>query len=79
MAGFIGAERLEAMRRQPAVIAEREGRGLVVRFANNPVFRGFWRGTERLFVNALYFGQVVEDTPLPKIEPPPPPEEPRGK
>lgn len=79
LAGFIGDERLEAMRRQPAVIAEREGRGLIVRFANNPVFRGFWRGTERLFVNALYLGQVVEDTPLPKIEPPPPPEEPRGK
>jgi hypothetical protein len=49
-----------------------------VRFANNPLFRGFWRGTERLFINALYFGQVVEETKLPKIEPPPPPEEPRG-
>jgi hypothetical protein len=78
LAGFIGDERLEAMRSQPAVIAEREGRGLIVRFANNPLFRGFWRGTERLFINALYFGQVVEETKLPKIEPPPPPEEPRG-
>jgi hypothetical protein len=77
LAGFIGPDRLEAMRSQPAVIAEREGNGLIVRFANNPLFRAFWRGTERLFINALYFGQVVKDTDLPKVVPPPLPEEPR--
>ena len=77
LAGFIGPDRLEAMRGQPAVIAEREGDGLIVRFANNPLFRAFWRGTERLFVNALYFGQVIGDTELPKVVPPPKPEEPR--
>ena len=59
------------------LIAEREGDGLIVRFANNPLFRAFWRGTERLFINALYFGQVVKDTDLPKVVPPPLPEEPR--
>jgi len=67
MAGFIGEERLDAMRGQPAVIAERRGDGLVVKFANNPLFRGFWRGTERLFINALFFGQVVRDTALPTV------------
>ncbi|MEJ2401776.1 MAG: M14 family zinc carboxypeptidase [Xanthomonadales bacterium] len=77
VAGFIGPERLDAMRRQPAVIAEREGKGLIVRFANNPLFRGYWRGTERLFINALYFGQVIGNTDLPKVVPPPAPEEPR--
>ena len=51
----------------PAVIADKEGDGLVVRFANNPLFRGFWRGTEKLFINALYFGQVVQDTTLPVV------------
>ncbi|MGD8678880.1 MAG: M14 family zinc carboxypeptidase [Lysobacterales bacterium] len=65
MAGFIGGQRLEAIRGKPAVIAERQGDGLVVRFANTPVFRGFWRGTEKLFINALYFGQVVEPTTMP--------------
>jgi hypothetical protein len=65
MAGFIGEQRLEAIRGKPAVIAERRGDGLVVRFANSPVFRGFWRGTEKLFINALYFGQIVEPTAMP--------------
>ena len=61
------------------LIAERQGDGLVVRFANTPLFRGFWRGTERLFVNALYFGQVIRDTELPEIAMPPKPEVPRDK
>ncbi|MBT8062770.1 MAG: hypothetical protein KJO85_08800, partial [Gammaproteobacteria bacterium] len=62
LAGFIGDLRQDEMRGQAAVIAERKGAGLVVRFANNPLFRGFWRGTERLFENALYMGQLIDDT-----------------
>ena len=79
MAGFIGDERLSAFRGQAAVIAEKQGKGLVIRFANNPVFRGFWRGTEKMFINALYFGQVVESTELPEVEPQARPESPRQK
>jgi hypothetical protein len=67
MAGFIGSDRLEAIQGKAAVIAEKQGEGLVVYFANNPLFRGYWRGTERLYINALYFGQVVEATELPEF------------
>jgi hypothetical protein len=65
LGGFIGPQQQDHIRGKPAVIAEKKGDGLVVRFANNPVFRGFWRGTERLFNNALYMGQIVENTELP--------------
>ena len=65
------------MRGAPALIAEKQGDGLVVRFANTPLFRGFWRGTERLYFNALYFGQVVKATRLPEFAPVPVPEAPR--
>jgi hypothetical protein len=77
MAGFIGDERLAVFRGQAAVIAEKHGAGLIVRFANDPLFRGFWRGTEKLYINALYFGQVIESTELPEIEPAPGPDTPR--
>jgi hypothetical protein len=77
LAGFVGEERLDAFRGQPAVIAEKQGAGLVVRFANTPVFRGFWRGTERLYINTLYLGQVIESTELPEFTLPPKPETPR--
>ena len=65
----MGKERLEAIKGQAAVIAEKLGEGLVVKFANTPLFRGFWRGTEKLFINALYFGQVVKKTEVPKLSP----------
>lgn len=77
MAGFIGDDRLAAFSGQPAVIADKYGKGLVVRFANTPLFRGFWRGTEKLFINALYFGQVIRETRIPEFAPPPEPETPR--
>ena len=66
LSGYIGEQRLAEMSGQPAVIAERQGKGLVVRFANNPIFRGFWRGTDRLWINSLYFGPMVGTTQLPE-------------
>ena len=77
MAGFLGYDLLAAFAGGPAVIAEKRGEGLVIRFANTPLFRGFWRGTEKLFINALYFGQLIEPTELPEVEQPPAPETPR--
>ena len=53
------------------MIAEKQGQGLIVKFANTPLFRGFWRGTEKLYINALYFGQVIEPTQLPEFSPKP--------
>jgi hypothetical protein len=35
---------------------ERAGRGTVVAFAENPLFRGFWRGPAMMFTNAVMFG-----------------------
>ncbi len=35
---------------------EQAGRGSVIAFAENPLFRGFWRGTAMLFTNAVMFG-----------------------
>ena len=66
LSGYISEQRLTEMSGRPAVIAKRHGKGLVVRFANNPIFRGFWRGTERLWVNSLYFGPLVRTTELPE-------------
>lgn len=65
LAGYIGEQRMAEIAGGPALIAEKRGNGLIVRFANTPLFRGFWRGSERLFLNALYFGQVVKATELP--------------
>jgi hypothetical protein len=38
------------------VYEERVGRGRVVAFAEDPNFRGYWRGADRLFLNAVLLG-----------------------
>jgi len=63
LSGYVSPENLEKLRNQPSVIAQRMGAGLVVRMVDNPNFRGFWYGTNRLFLNALFFGSAVESTP----------------
>lgn len=64
VSGYSSKENTEAIAGSAAVLADRVGRGLLVRFAIDPLFRSYWRGTERLMVNALYLGQAVRSTEL---------------
>ncbi len=58
--GFASDENLEALAGTPALIAERSGDGSVILFADNPNFRGYWYGTNKLFLNAVFFSTVFE-------------------
>ena len=33
---------------------------LIVAMAENPNFRAFWHGTNRLFLNALFLGSIID-------------------
>ncbi|MEQ8469590.1 MAG: M14 family zinc carboxypeptidase [Marinoscillum sp.] len=59
LSGYVSEERLEQIRNTPAVTVSQVGRGRVINFADNPNFRAFWYGTNKLFLNALFFGQSV--------------------
>lgn len=59
LSGYISAERLAQVSSTPAVTVSQVGRGRVINFADNPNFRAFWYGTNKLFMNALFFGQTV--------------------
>jgi hypothetical protein len=65
VAGFLSPRNRERLSGGPALVATRHGAGLVVRMADDYLFRGYWQGTERLFANALFFGSLVERTPAP--------------
>ncbi|WGK63750.1 M14 family zinc carboxypeptidase [Croceiramulus getboli] len=61
--GFIAEENLEELLKPSAsVVVSGLGRGRIVLLADNPNFRGSWYGTNRLFLNALFLGQLI-DTP----------------
>ena len=58
--GFVSEENEKALAGTAALIAERAGRGTVILFADNPNFRGYWYGTNKLFLNALFFSKAFD-------------------
>ena len=58
--GFVSRDNEEALGGTAALIAERAGKGTVVLFADNPNFRGYWYGTNKLFLNALFFSKAFD-------------------
>lgn len=57
-ASEINRERLEGA---GVVHAERRGSGAVILFADNPVYRAYYRGSARMVTNALFFGDDFRD------------------
>jgi hypothetical protein len=58
--GFVSEENGDALAGTPALIGERSGAGSVILFADNPNFRGYWYGTNKLFLNAIFFSKAFE-------------------
>jgi hypothetical protein len=60
VSGYTSEENEHALADTPALIAERYGKGSVILFADNPNFRGYWYGTNKLFLNALFFSTTFD-------------------
>ncbi|RMF54084.1 MAG: hypothetical protein D6746_14895, partial [Bacteroidetes bacterium] len=56
LSGYISKERRAQAPGSAAVVARRYGRGRVVLIMDQPNFRAFWWGSNRLFLNAVFFG-----------------------
>jgi hypothetical protein len=57
--GYVHATTLKKMRNNPSILIGQEGMGRVVLFADEPNFRGAWYGTNKLFLNALFYGSLI--------------------
>jgi len=58
--GYISKKNLDIyLKPSASLIVSPIGRGRVVMFADNPNFRGAWYGTNKLFLNALFFGNRI--------------------
>ncbi|MEN8124965.1 MAG: M14 family zinc carboxypeptidase [Bacteroidota bacterium] len=59
--GYITNENLDNfMSRSASIIVSKVGNGRVILFADNPNFRGSWYGTNKLFMNAVFFGSIIK-------------------
>jgi hypothetical protein len=60
LSGYVSPENLRALAGSAAVIAQPSGAGAVVLFPDNPNFRGYWLAGNRLFLNAVFYGQTIK-------------------
>ena len=61
VSGYVSAENLELIKNSAAVIAQGKGRGAVILMADNPNFRGYWYGSNKLLLNSLFFGTAINN------------------
>jgi hypothetical protein len=58
--GFVSKKNLDVyLKPSASLIVSKVGSGRVILFADNPNFRGAWYGTNKLFLNALFFGNHI--------------------
>jgi hypothetical protein len=59
LAGYIHPKQKPLLPYAAGAIVYGLGRGKIICFPGNPNFRGFWYGTNRLFANAIFFGNLI--------------------
>lgn len=57
--GYISDFNLELIRNTPSIVVDSHGSGRVISFVDNPNFRAFWFGQNKLFANAIFFGRTI--------------------
>ena len=55
VAGFIGSESIEKLDKNLVFGVEQRGKGKVIYFIDNPVFRAFWQNGKLFLANAVFF------------------------
>jgi len=58
--GWVSQENYGAIKNSAAVIVNTVGNGRVINIADNPNFRAFWLGGSKLFMNAIFFGRIID-------------------
>jgi len=59
LSGYVNSSNLERIKNSVSVEVSSVGRGRAVLFVDDPTFRGYWYGGNKLFFNALFFGSHI--------------------
>jgi len=59
LSGYIHPTNLEKIKNSTSLQVSTVGQGRAVLFVDDPAFRGYWYGTNKLFFNALFFGGLI--------------------
>lgn len=58
--GYLHKTQLSKIANSAAIVVSGLGSGRVILFTDNPNFRAYWLGTNKLFLNALFFGSITQ-------------------
>ncbi len=59
LSGYISIKNLSMLKNSASILVNKYGKGQVINMVDNPNFRAFWYGTNRLFANAIFFGAII--------------------
>jgi hypothetical protein len=59
LSGYIHATNLEKIKNSTSLQMSTVGQGRAILFVDDPAFRGYWYGTNKLFFNAIFFGGLM--------------------
>jgi hypothetical protein len=60
--GYVSDENAETLAGTAAIVVSRYGGGKVIAMTDNPNFRAFWYGTNKLFANSIFFGPNIRSS-----------------
>ncbi|MEZ4888286.1 MAG: M14 family metallopeptidase [Chitinophagales bacterium] len=60
ISGYISKPNLQQLAKSAAIVVNGVGQGRVISMADNPNFRAYWYGTNKLFLNGIFFGHTIE-------------------
>jgi len=59
LSGYVHSTNLEKIKNSVSLQVSNIGQGRAILFVDDPAFRGYWNGTNKLFFNALFFGSNI--------------------
>lgn len=64
LSGYISKPQLDRLKNTAAIVVGGQGSGRVIAATDNPVFRAFWFGTDKLLANAIFFGHTISGSTI---------------
>ncbi len=62
LSGYSSPENIERIKNSPFLTIHNSGKGRVINIIDNTNFRGVWYGTNKIFVNAVFFGHLINSS-----------------
>ena len=59
LAGYVSEQNHNYIAETASTLVAKQGNGRVILMLDNPTFRAYWYGTQKLFANALFFGPTI--------------------